>query len=64
DGEPVNLVFLLVGKDNLVSTHIKLLSRISRLMNKEDLRQRLIEANSTEEIIHLFIEEEKNFSDV
>lgn len=64
DGEPVNLIFLLVGKDSLVSTHIKLLSRISRLMNKDDLRERLIEANSTEEIIHLFIEEEKNFSDV
>ncbi|MCJ7555129.1 MAG: fructose PTS transporter subunit IIA, partial [Ignavibacteriaceae bacterium] len=43
DGEPVNLIFLLVGKDNLVSTHIKLLSRISRLMNKDDFRHRLIE---------------------
>ena len=30
DGKPVNLIFLLVGKDNLVSSHIKLLSRISR----------------------------------
>ena len=64
DGEPVNLIFLLVGKDNLVSTHIKLLSRISRLMNKDDLRERLIEANSTEEIVHLIVDEEKNFSDV
>ncbi len=64
DGEPVNLIFLLVGKDNLVSTHIKLLSRISRLMNKDDLRERLIEAKNIEEIIHLFVDEEKNFSDV
>jgi len=64
DGEPVNLIFLLVGKDSLVSTHIKLLSRISRLMNKDDLRQRLIEAKNIEEIIHLFVDEEKNFSDV
>ena len=64
DGEPVNLIFLLVGKDSLVSTHIKLLSRISRLMNKDDLRQRLIEAKNIEEIIRLFVDEEKNFSDV
>lgn len=64
DGKPVHLVFLLVGKDDLVSTHIKLLSRISRLMNKDDFRERLIEAKNQEEIINLFIEEEKHIGDV
>ncbi len=44
DEKPVRLVFLLVGKDNLVGPHIKLLSRISRLMNKEDFRKRLLDA--------------------
>jgi fructose-specific phosphotransferase system IIA component len=61
DGNPVNLVFLLVGKDNLISTHIKLLSRISRLMNKDDFRHRLMEANSAEEIVKLFSDEEEHF---
>ena len=61
DGNPVNLVFLLVGKDNLISTHIKLLSRISRLMNKDDFRHRLVEANSADEIVKLFSEEEQHF---
>lgn len=61
DGNPVNLVFLLVGKDNLISTHIKLLSRISRLMNKDDFRHRLTEANSADEIVKLFSEEEEHF---
>lgn len=61
DGNPVNLVFLLVGKDNLISTHIKLLSRISRLMNKDDFRHRLLEANDEKEIISLFTEEEEHF---
>lgn len=64
DGKPVNLIFLLVGKDTLVSSHIKLLSRISRLMNKDDFRDRLTNASSTEEIIYLFKEEEKHFGDV
>ena len=32
DEKPVRLVFLLVGRDNLVGPHIKLLSRISRLL--------------------------------
>jgi fructose-specific phosphotransferase system IIA component len=61
DGNPVNLVFLLVGKDNLISTHIKLLSRISRLMNKDDFRHRLKEANTADEIIKLFSDEEEHF---
>jgi fructose-specific phosphotransferase system IIA component len=61
DGNPVQLIFLLVGKDNLISTHIKLLSRISRLMNKDDFRHRLIEANNSQEIIKLFSEEEEHF---
>ena len=61
DGNSVQLIFLLVGKDNLISTHIKLLSRISRLMNKDDFRHRLIEANNKEDIIKLFTEEEEHF---
>ena len=61
DGNPVQLIFLLIGKDNLISTHIKLLSRISRLMNKDDFRHRLIQANTAEEIVKLFAEEEEHF---
>lgn len=61
DGNPVTLVFLLVGKDNLISTHIKLLSRISRLMNKDDFRHRLIWAENSDEILKLFNEEEEHF---
>ena len=64
DQQPVHLVFLLVGKDNLVSTHIKLLSRISRMMNKDDFRNALIEAKSNEQILELFKKEEENYFEV
>jgi fructose PTS system EIIBC or EIIC component len=64
DSKPVNLIFLLVGKDNLVSTHIKLLSRISRMMNKDDFRESLINANSSDEIYELFRKEEENYFEV
>ena len=64
DGEPVHLVFLLIGKENLLAKHIKLLSRISRLMNNEEFRKKLIEAESKEEIIKIFQEEEQSYSDV
>jgi fructose-specific phosphotransferase system IIA component len=64
DNKPVNLVFLLVGKDNLVSTHIKLLSRISRMMNKDEFRLKLLAAASSDEIYDLFKQEEENYFEV
>ncbi len=62
DGEPVNLIFLLIGKDNLVVPHIKLLSRISLLMNKGLVREKLLVANTASEIYKIFEDEEKNIS--
>ena len=58
DGQPVRLIFLLVGKENLVGPHIKLLSRISRMMNQDDFRNKLLDAASSEELFNLFKEEE------
>ena len=64
DGNPVHLVFLLVGKVDLVSKYIKLLSRISRVMNKDDFRDKILNAKSKDEIINIFEEEEKHYIDV
>lgn len=64
DGNPVNLIFLLVGKDTMISAHIKLLSRISRMMNKDDFRQRLLNAQNSEEIMDVFLEEEKSYLEI
>ncbi len=61
DEKPVRLVFLLVGKDNMVGPHIKLLSRISRLMNKEQFRERLLGLESPREILETFRHEEASY---
>jgi fructose-specific phosphotransferase system IIA component len=61
DDQPVRIIFLLVGKDNSVGPHIKLLSRISRLMNKEEFRKRLIDAESSSEILQIFKQEESTY---
>lgn len=61
DDKPVNLVFLLIGKENLVGPHIKLLSRISRMMNIDDFREKLAVAKTAEEIYSLFEQEEKQY---
>lgn len=64
DHEPVRLLFLLIGKDSLVGAHIKLLSRISRLMNKEELRNNLLSTGTSAEILQILREEEMNYLDV
>lgn len=58
DEKPVRLLFLLVSKPNMVGPHIKLLSRISRLMNKESFRSNLLTLKTPKEIIELFTNEE------
>ncbi|MFZ1977934.1 MAG: PTS sugar transporter subunit IIA [Bacteroidota bacterium] len=63
DDQPVRLVFLLVGRDNMVGPHIKLLSRISRLMNKEDFRRQLLEAKTSHEIFEIFQKEEESYAE-
>ena len=62
DGNPVNLIFLLIGKDNLVAPHIKLLSRISLLMNKSEVHNQLNEASTAEQIYDIFNREESKIS--
>lgn len=64
DGEPVKFVFLLVGKDSMLNTHIKLLSRISRLMNKDDFRESLAKEKNAAGIMELFKKEEQNYLDI
>lgn len=64
DGKPVQLIFLMVGQEKLVGSHIKLLSRISRIMNNDDFRIKLLEAKSKEEIFNAFENEEKSYNDI
>lgn len=64
DEKPVRLVFLLVARDNMVGPHIKLLSRISRIMNKEEFRQRLLNLSNPAEVIEAFKTEESSYSDI
>jgi mannitol/fructose-specific phosphotransferase system IIA component (Ntr-type) len=49
DGEPVRLFFLIVGPEASAGQHVKVLSRIARLVRRENLRQRLSEARTPDE---------------
>lgn len=58
DKKPVKIVFLLVGPENNPGLHIKLLSRISRLMSNEELRDQLLDCSTADEVVELINEEE------
>ncbi|MEX2585342.1 MAG: PTS sugar transporter subunit IIA [Balneolaceae bacterium] len=63
DQNPVEIVFLLVGPESKNSIHIKFLSRISRLMNSNSFRERLLQCESPGEILEHFREEERHYFD-
>jgi fructose-specific phosphotransferase system IIA component len=58
DQKPVRMIFLLIGPESQSSQHIKLLSRISKLMNNDDFRLRIERCESSIDIVRLFREEE------
>ena len=51
DGEDVNLVLLVLSNGNELGQHIKVLSKISRVLSNEKLRIDLVNAKSSEEVI-------------
>jgi mannitol/fructose-specific phosphotransferase system IIA component (Ntr-type) len=58
DGQPVRLFFLLVGPEEAAGQHVKALSRISRLVRRDDFRERLAAAGSPAEFLAVLAEAE------
>lgn len=56
DGKPVKLVFLLLGQESNVGNHLRLLSIISRILNNDSFRTKLINASNQDEILMHFQE--------
>lgn len=58
DGEPVSLMFLLAGPRNSAGLHIKLLSKLSRLLHDSIFREQLHKAETAEEFYQLICEKD------
>ena len=58
DGEPVQLFFLIVGPEASAGPHVKILSRIARLVRRESVRQRLVEAQTPDEFYAILLDAE------
>jgi fructose-specific phosphotransferase system IIA component len=59
DGEPVKLALMLLGKENAVGAHLRLLSRISRLLGDEALKQKLFDSQTPQEAFEIILSNEE-----
>lgn len=61
DGKPVKfIVSLLIPKGEAGTTHLEILSTIARMLMKEDIKNKLLQANSREEIYDILKEQLSN----
>ncbi len=58
DGSLARIFFLVVSSPGGRSHHLRLLSSISHLLGREDVRNRLLEAGSSQEFLKILLEEE------
>jgi PTS system nitrogen regulatory IIA component len=56
DGEPVHIIFLLVGPIEVAGQHLKALSKISRLFKDKFLRQAIKGVATTDEVVKIIQE--------
>ena len=51
DEQPVRILLMLVGPESAAGLHVKTLSRISRLLRSDAVKEALVEAQSAEEFL-------------
>lgn len=61
DEQPAYLFFLLLAPENSAGMHLKSLAKISRILKDGNLRQRLMGAETTEEIYKIIIDKDEEF---
>ena len=59
DGEACRLFFCLVGPESAAGEHVKALSRIARVVRRDDVRARLLAAPSPESFIQTLVDAEQ-----
>ncbi|TDL32996.1 PTS fructose transporter subunit IIA [Jeotgalibacillus sp. S-D1] len=65
DGQPAHLIFMIAASAGANDTHLQALSRLSVLLLKEEVKQGLLDAKNSDEVIALlsYHEEEKERQD-
>ena len=61
DGRPTHIFFLLLTPEDSAGIHLKLLARISRLLKNDDFKGRLMQSQTSEDIVAAISEEDEDF---
>jgi PTS system nitrogen regulatory IIA component len=59
DGKPVHIFFLLLAPESSASLHLKMLSRISKLLRDPSFRKKLLEPGDAHDIYRSVVEEDR-----
>ncbi len=59
DEKPVHLFFLIVAPENATSSHLKILSEISRILKESVFRSKLLKAKDSGEIYQVIMEADR-----
>ncbi|CCK80364.1 PTS sugar transporter subunit IIA [Desulfobacula toluolica] len=61
DNKPVHIFFLLLTTQNSTGDHLKVLAQISKLLKMDHFKQRLLTAESVDEIYNIIMEQDEDF---
>jgi len=61
DGKSTHIIFLLIAPENSAGIHLKALARISRLLKDSGFRKNLMEANTSQEMYDVIIQEDEKY---
>jgi PTS system nitrogen regulatory IIA component len=61
DGRPTHIFFLLIAPENSTGLHLKLLSRISKMLKNDLFKEKLLEASDRDEIYTIIQAEDEEF---
>ncbi|OPY72118.1 MAG: PTS system fructose-specific EIIABC component [Syntrophorhabdus sp. PtaU1.Bin050] len=59
DSRPVHIFFLLLAPENSASLHLKMLSRISKLLRDPSFRKKLLELGDNHDLYRSVVEEDR-----
>lgn len=63
DEQPVHLIFMMISPTNTSNDHTTILSSLSRIMSYEDVRTKLLTAESPEAFLDIIIKSENKYVD-
>lgn len=61
DNKPVHIFFLLLTTENSTGGHLKVLAQISKMLKMDHFKNRLLTAESVDEIYNIIMEQDEDF---